>query len=629
MKKVNKQSKNNYADLIQKLKEIYPPLFKDEGNLDEEELKSLMKNFASTSEGKYEFNWAGKMNAKRNAFTTSRAMLKPDKERSLDFDNTENLIMEGDNLEVLKLLQKSYQDKIKCIYIDPPYNTGNDFIYSDDFSEDKQAYWEKTGVTKDGVKLDTNTESNGRYHSDWLNMMYPRLLLVRNLLTDDGVIFVSIDDNEVHNLRKIMDEIFGEENFIAQIVREAIKGGSQSKNIRTTHDYVLAYGKLKAEIEFTGLEQDGMILNLQDKKGPYAKGRELNKWGVGSRREDSPSMWFPIKGPKGEDVYPIRNDGSEGRWRLGKVRMEKLVKDDDVIFEKRNNGSYIVYEKIRDASPKIKQFTTLFKNNYINAKGTEILKKCFGTERAVFDFSKPVELVIDLLRMSAVSDYDITLDFFAGSGTTAQAVMELNKEDGGNRKYILVQIPEKTDKKSEAYKEGYKTISDICIERAKRVSKKLEKEEKEKLIKEKDNLDLGFKVFTLSKSYFPENLFVSDPDKTEEENRKELERYLKDVSKQLDFNFDEFDLMYEVLLKDGFNLNFKLEKLPEFTKNNIYKVTDSEKEAYITLDSELKEDTLEKLQKFTDSRFLCLERALNTTKKWNLQNMFGSNLLVI
>lgn len=615
MEKVNKQSKNNYEEIIQELKGIYPPLFKDEGNLDEEELRSLMKNFASTSEGKYEFNWAGKMNAKRNAFTTSKAMLKPDKDRSIDFNNTKNLIVEGDNLEVLKLLQKSYQDTIKCIYIDPPYNTGNDFIYSDDFSEDKQAYWEKTGVTKDGVKLDTNTESNGRYHSDWLNMMYPRLLLARNLLTDDGVIFVSIDDNEVHNLRKIMDEIFGEENFIVSILWKRKKEKSNDvKGFAIQGEYILAYSKSdKFESPKEDLSEDYIASSYSiDDEGHYWRPVPIT---VDAGHKGG-GYEYEIETPSGKKYTRI--------WRLPQKSYRDLLENGNIYFGK-NEGS--IPQRIKHLDNESGTYPSNYWSDIAtNKEGKKEVLELFGFE--IFDTVKPTKLIKRLFKLAS-SKESIILDFFAGSGTTAQAVMELNKEDGGNRKYILVQIPEETDEKSEAYKNGYKTISDICIERVKRVSKKLEREEKEKLIKENENLDLGFKVFTLSKSYFPENLFVLDPDKTEEENKEKLGKYLKDVSKQLDFDFNEFDLMYEVLLKDGFNLNFEVEKLFEFAKNNVYKVTDGEKEAYITLDSELKEDTLQKLQKYTDNRFLCLERALNTTKKWNLQNMFKNNLWVI
>ena len=354
----------------EKLKTVFPECF-TEGNLDIDKLLSLCGEYIDNDFEKYKFEWKGKSECYRIAGKRSTGTLRPCPEESVDFENTNNLYIEGDNLEVLKLLQTAYYRKVKMIYIDPPYNTGNDFVYEDDFKDPMAKYKEITSQT-----TKSNPETMGRYHTNWLNMMYPRLRLASNLLRDDGVIFISIDDNEIDNLKKICNEVFGEENFIAQVTREAIKGGSQSKYIRVTHDYVLIYSKNINDVEFGGIEVEGIKLNLQDEKGPYAKGRELNKWGAGSRREDSPSMWFPVKGPNGEDVYPIRNDGTEGRWRLGKEKMHKIVNDGDVIFEKRQDGTYIIYEKIRDDSNREKQFISIFKDEYINAKEQKKLKNC-------------------------------------------------------------------------------------------------------------------------------------------------------------------------------------------------------------------------------------------------------------
>ncbi len=622
MNKVAKQSEDLYKEKIEQLKKIYPALFSDEGNLNEEELRAFLKQFASTSEGKYEFNWAGKMSAKRNAFTTSRAMLKPDKDRSIDFNNTENLIIEGDNLEVLKLLQKSYQGKIKCIYIDPPYNTGNDFIYTDNFSEDKKAYWEKSGTTQDGVKLDTNTESQGRYHSNWLNMIYPRLLIARNLLKEDGVIFLSIDDNELANARKIMDEIFGEENFIDNIIwKKRYGGGSKEKYLVSVHEYCLFYAKNIENIAdiFVPLNEDSINRYYKGKdqnydlRGPY----RTHPLEAGKAMDARPNLIFPIIAPDGSQVLPKK------QWLWSKERVEEALKEHSLEFIKTESGWSILtkqYLKEKDGSVRQAKVFSIIDNVY-SQHGTNEMIKIMGNAK-IFSYPKPTDLLKQLISVASSSEAEETfLDFFAGSGSLAQAVMELNREDNGNRKFILVQIPEKTDEVSEAFKAGYKKISDICIERVKRVS--------EKLAGEKVEGDLGFKVFTLSPSYFPENLFTPDPEKTEEENKKALAKYIEEASTQLEFKFDEFDLMYEVLLKDGFTLNFKAEKLPEFTKNNIYKVTDGEKHAYVTLDGDLKDETLQKLQSYTEERFICLERAVDTTKKWNLLNMFGSNLWVI
>lgn len=327
-----------------------------------------------------------------------------------------NFLLEGDNLHSLHLLERTHAGRIDVIYIDPPYNTGNkDFIYNDKIVD----------------------KTDGYSHSKWLSFMSKRLEIARRLLSDTGVIFISIDDNEQAQLKLLCDEVFGSKNFIAQITRQVIKGGSQSTNIRRVHDYVLIYVKsIELMTVFTGYEKEKIILDLEDEQGRYAKGRELNKWGAGSRREDSPTMWFPIVAPDGTDVYPIRSDGSEGRWRWGKKKLLEAVKNNNVIFEFKEDGRYVVYEKVRGQKTDRTQFTTWFQDKYVNSKGSQSLKKLFGGLMSVFDFAKPVELIYDLVFM-ANNRNAIVLDFFAGSGTTGHAVAQLNKEDGGNRKYIL------------------------------------------------------------------------------------------------------------------------------------------------------------------------------------------------
>ncbi len=529
----------------ERLKAVFPQCFV-EGKLDIDKLLSLCGEYIDNDFEKYKFEWKGKSECLRIAGKRSTGTLRPCVEESVDFENTNNLYIEGDNLEVLKLLQTAYYRKVKMIYIDPPYNTGNDFVYEDDFKDPLAKYKEITSQT-----TKSNPETMGRYHTNWLNMMYPRLRLAANLLRDDGVIFISIDDNEVDNLKKICNEVFGEENFIAQITREAIKGGSQSKYIRVTHDYVLIYSKNINDVEFGGVEVEGRTLNLQDEKGAYAKGRELNKWGAGSRREDSPSMYFPIKGPNGEDVYPIRNDGTEGRWRLGKEKMHKKVSEGDVIFEKRSDGTYIVYEKIRDDSNREKQFISIFKDEYINAKGTEEIKKLFQIEKSYFDYAKPVNLVNDLILMSKVSDGDIVLDFFSGSATTAHAVMQLNAEDGGKRQFIMVQLPELTDEKSEAFKAGYKNICEIGKERIRRAGAKIKEQNAD--------VDVGFKVLKLDTS----NLVKWDDTPLESSETEILKERFDTMIKSLKIDRSELDVVYEVMLKLGIPETYKV------TENNL------------------------------------------------------------
>ncbi|MCJ0542738.1 site-specific DNA-methyltransferase [Enterococcus cecorum] len=534
---------------IQKLRQIFPDVF-TEDKIDFGKLQQVLGEYVEDSTERYNFTWNGKGRALRLSQTPSLGTLRPCKEESKDWDTTQNLYIEGDNLEVLKLLQKSYYGKVKIIYIDPPYNTGKDFVYPDDFHDSLENYKKITGQVDDnGNRISTNTETSGRYHTDWLNMMYPRLRLARNLLADDGVIFISIDDNEVDNLKKICNEVFGEDNFVAQITREAIKGGSVSKNIRNVHDFVLIFAKQIDNIEFSGIEMAGLKLNLEDEKGKYAKGRELNKWGAGSRREDAPGMYFPVKGPNGEDIYPIRNDGSEGRWRLGKQKMTEIIENKDVIFEKRENGSYIIYEKLRNDSPRKKQFISIFKDEFINAKGTEEIKKLFEVERGVFDFSKPVNLITAFLIMAASKD-SLILDFFSGSATTAHAVMQLNAEDGGNRKFIMVQLPEATDEKSEAYKNGYKNICEIGKERIRRAGEKIKEKNKDK--ENIENLDIGFKVLKLDTS----NIRKWQPDYDN------LEQSLLDYVDNYVDGRTELDVVYEIMIKYGLDLTYPVD---EFT----------------------------------------------------------------
>jgi adenine-specific DNA-methyltransferase len=595
--KVEKELFNVDNENLQKLASLFPSAVKD-GQLDIEALKEELGQFEEVGQEKYELNWAGKQNAKKearkNVLGKTLRYIEGD---GVNEDTTQNLYIEGDNLEVLKLLRKNYYGSIKMIYIDPPYNTGNDFVYNDNFSISQEELEQIQGERDEyGERLQKNSKDSAKYHTNWLNMMYPRLQLAKDLLTDDGVIFISIDDNEQANLKQLCDGIFGTENFIAQITREAIKGGSQSKYIRITHDYVFAYAKNLNDIEFGGIEVEGIKLDLKDEKGAYARGRELNKWGAGSRREDSPSMWFPITGPNGEDVYPIRNDGSEGRWRLGKERMYKIVKDGDVIFEKRDNGTYIVYEKIRDDSNRIKQFISILKDDYINAKGTESIKKLFNIERSYFDYAKPVNLIQDLLKMSNSMEDDIILDFFSGSATTAHAVMQLNSEDNGNRRFILVQLPEVTDENSEARIAGFDNICEIGKERIRRAGQKIKDEiengnQQLKLGEEPKKVpDIGFKVFRVGETTLNwEKLSLLGKDLAHD--------YLPNTSNKdrLDFTPDyqnDLNVVYEIMLRqEGLPLTSNIEKLTDIGSRT-YLVADS---YLISLEETITPEMIEKL----------------------------------
>lgn len=405
---ISKQTRNEIKEFLTELKEKLS---------DDESIIKLNEIENAIMEKKYGLVWEEHEedvdHQLKNKIPVFRE--KENKEIINDKKSPYNFLLEGDNLHSLYLLEKTHKGKVDFIYIDPPYNLGDDFIYNDNYVADHDNY----------------------RHSKWISFMSRRLNIAKHLLSSDGKIFISIDNAEFSQLKLLCDEIFGEHNSFGVIVREAVRGGSRSNSFRDSHDYVLCYAKNINEATFSGIEVPGIELDLKDDRGPYARGRELNKWGAASRREDSPTMWFPIPGPNGEDVYPIRNDGSEGRWRLGKKRMMEKVENDDIIFTPRGDGTYICYEKIRDNPPKIQQFTSLFLAKYQNSYGAERLKKIFNTSMSVFDYAKPVELIKDLLLLSDTREDALVLDFFAGSGTTAEAVLELNKEDGGNRKFIL------------------------------------------------------------------------------------------------------------------------------------------------------------------------------------------------
>ena len=390
--------------------------------------------------------------------------LIPRKDKSLTdkVSLRDNLIIHGDNLKALKALLPMYAGKVKLVCVDPPYNTGEEkWVYNDRMNSPMMQEW--LGKVVDGEDLTR--------HDKWLCMMMPRLKLLRELLSENGVIFVSIDDNELQRLKLLMDELFGEYNFIGQIIRQTIKGGTGPSDVlRKTHDYVLSYAKRLEDIELGATEIESLPVDQRDEKGLYRKGRELNKWGAGSRREDSPTMWYPIPGPNNEDVYPIRNDGSEGRWRWGKDRLMKAVKNNEVVFEKRKDGTYIVYEKVRTTEPRRKSFQSLFLDDFTNAIGTEDLKKIFE-DKCPFDYPKPLSLIKTLCQIAQVEDGDIVLDSFAGSGTTAQAVLQMNEEDGENRQFIIIQMPEEIKKDKTAYKMGFKEVVDIAAERVRRIIK--------------------------------------------------------------------------------------------------------------------------------------------------------------
>ena len=500
------------------------------------------------SKERYSLTWNGKSEARQIAQEVSTGTLRPAKEESKNWDNTENIYIEGDNLEVLKLLQKSYHGKIKMIYIDPPYNTGKDFVYKDNFKDNIENYKKVTGqVSEEGTKLTTNTDTDGRYHSNWLNMMYPRLKLSRNLLTDDGVIFISIDDNEQANLKKLCDEIFGEENFIAQIVWErAYAPVNLKKHFSESHDYMVCYSKnINLSIN-NGLkrseEADNRYLNPDnDPRGVW----QSDNFSVGPAVE---SNIYKIVSPSGRENYP-----PNGRsWRVSEEKFKEMLLDNRVWFGEDGNGV-----------PRQKRFLSEVKNSITpmtiwkytevghSQDATKKLKELFD-EVHVFDYSKTVELIKRCIELYTIQG-DIILDFFSGSSTTAHSVMQLNAEDGGNRKYIMVQLPELCDEDSEAYKAGYKNICEIGKERIRRAGEKIKSDESLPL-ENREKLDVGFKVFKLDSSNIKEW----------DTNTEDLKQTLLDSMENIKSDRNSLDVLYEILLKYGLDLNIPIEENKDF-----------------------------------------------------------------
>jgi adenine-specific DNA-methyltransferase len=565
------QSLSPLTEKLKLLKQIIPEAF-TEDKIDWEKLRITLGEDINFANERYVLNWAGKSDAFRLMQKSTTRTLVPVREESVNFDETQNVFIEGENLDVLKVLQKSYFGKVKMIYIDPPYNTGNDsFIYSDRFAETKDEYQKRVGdkddegyITNEGI-FRKNSRENGQYHSNWLNMMMPRLFLARNLLRDDGVIFISIDDNEVHNLRLLMNEIFGEENFIAQITRATgtPTGGGGVKPIVNEIDYLLVYSK-SPDLKFSGTpltKEESAIYDKEDEYGVYLI-RPLRRTGGEDRREDRPTMYYPLTAPDGSEVFPIAPAGYESRWICGKDKFDELNSANLIEWKQDADNNWNVYQKFY-LEGRLKQPGNLWTKIEGNKKATRDVRDLFDGKK-VFDFPKPEGLISKILQISTDTE-DIILDFFAGSGTTAHAVMQLNKEDDGNRKYILVQMPEPCDEKSEAFKAGYKTIADIAKERIRRAGKKIQSEiEAESKKKEAElnfdnaenrplEIDTGFKVFHLSESNFKE--WRQPEAYTTEALAEQLKLFIDPVAENANLQ----NMVYELLLKSGKDLNVNIE----------------------------------------------------------------------
>lgn len=566
MSELDGKSKDLINENIEKLKEIFPNIF-SEGKIDFDKLQNELGEFKEVENERYNFTWAGKSDAQKIALTQSTGTLRPCKDESKNWDTTQNLYIEGDNLEVLKLLQKSYYKKVKMIYIDPPYNTGKDFVYKDNFRDNIKNYLEITGqVDSEGNRLSTNSETSGRYHSDWLSMMYPRLKLARNLLTDDGVIFISIDDNEVANLRKLCDEIFGEDNFVGDIIWNSTKSVTNTALISVSHTHNLVYFKNK-EYYVLNREQfrlpeegEGFSNPDNDTRGPW----KADPFQVGGWR---PNQQYEIVNPKTGKVYKPNPNCS---WKNDYDKFIELEKDGRIVFGTTGDSGPQRKRFLSEALGRGKVSKTLWEDIETTTNGTQLLKKLFD-DKVLFTNPKPLSLINRMLQLSTRDSDDLILDFFSGSATTAHAVMKLNSEDGGNRKFICVQLPEPTDENSEAYKAGYKNICEIGKERIRRAGDKI-LNDKFSMLNEKDNLkfntqnsklnlDIGFKVFKLDSS----NIKAWDSD------YENLEQNLIDSVENIKSDRSAEDLLYEVLLKYGLDLTLPITEL-EFDGKRVFDI---------------------------------------------------------
>lgn len=610
---------------LARLKTEFPDLFTNEGQLNPAELLRLT---GQAGREHFDFQWWGKSAAKRKAFSPTTAALRYDSARSVNPEIAGgNAIIEGENLEVLKLLLCAYRGQVKCIYIDPPYNTGNDFVYKDNFKEGERAYWERTGVSEGGVKTTTNTRADGRFHSHWLNMIYPRLLVARQLLREDGVIFVSIDDNEVTHLRKVMDEVFGEECFVAIFPwRKRTAKTDVPFGVSQDYEWIVCYGN--AEF-LAGIEIERSYYRTPDFPNDGWRLSDLTKQTSAAER---PNSAFDMLDPKTQKSYAFN---PKRVWSVSKDTFDdyykkgKIVFPDDYDFLNIFIPAYRVFES-EDKAKVLKKYGT---DTSIKAVSTMLPKEVGMTETGSktindifngkpFAFPKPHQLIKHLLTVIRTDDA-LIVDFFAGSGSAAHAALELNAEDGGTRKVISVQIPEATDQNSEAHKVGFKKISDITIERVKRVIQGYG-----------DNpqpIDAGFKVFTLQKSAFPRADFAPDPDATEADQLAALKAFIAAKEASLFNTLDPQAVRDEVLLKCGFQLDVQLTPITEVTANPLYRARDQKtppREAIVCFDSHLDTTTLEWLRQQKGHRVIVLEAALDTTAKWNLHHQLGDGLVV-
>lgn len=578
MEKLKMQTANKADENFKKLAEMFPNAVTEAKNENGEIVRAIDKDVlmqeintkvVDGKEERYQFTWPDKKKSVLLANAPINKTLRPCREESVDFDNTENLYIEGDNLEVLKLLQETYLGKIKMIYIDPPYNTGHDFVYEDDFAMNVNDFLLINGEYDEvGNRLFANSESSGRFHTDWLNMIYPRLKIAKDLLTSDGAIFISIDDNELENLTKICNEIFGESNFVGCICRATgTTTGQDANKIGSSCDYCLVYSKSN-EFILNGLDMDEKDLkrfNEVDEKGRYST-LQLRKTGNADTKEERPNMFFQVTAPDGSKVYPFGPTGYLSRWRVSRDSYAKLVEDNMIVWKKSDFFEPVTTEGY-EKSPwtpyvkyylegRTKQVSNLFQDIEGNKKASIVLKDLLGS-KGIFDNPKPVEFLRILIQISTNSD-DYILDFFSGSGTTAHAAIDYSAKTNEKRKFIMVQLPEETDEKSEAYKAGYKNICEIGKERIRRAGQKIRNEQlgiknegdNSSLQTPNSSLDTGFRVLKCDTSNMKDVYY--NPAEYEPSLFSSLEDNIKE-------DRTPEDLLFQVMLDLGILLSSKIQ----------------------------------------------------------------------
>jgi adenine-specific DNA-methyltransferase len=621
---VKKQTPSITDEQLAGMRELMPQAF-TEGKIDFDKLRASLGDFADERPERYSFTWAGKRDAIRILQTPSRATLIPARKESVDFDKTQNIFIEGENLEVLKLLYKPYFGQVKMIYIDPPYNTGNDFVYPDNFADPLDTYLKLTGQKdSEGNLLTSNAETSGRYHSAWLSMMYPRLFLARQLLREDGVIFTSIDERELTNLRTLCNEVFGEECFVAVITLLCNpKGRSQDKYFATNHEYIVVYsknvlpkgfftvGKDEEQIEAEYLEEDEggkyRLLELRNTHREFGRHNRKNLFYPFYVDSESGEVYLEPK-EKLIKVLPIWDDGFEGCWTWDQ---KKSNRDLDFLVAKQIKGQWKIYRKSY-ASGSDKMLKTIFsEKEFFTERGQKAFNQLFETKQKIFQSPKS-PFLISQLTATCTSKDDLIVDFFAGSATTAQAMLELNREDGGNRKFILVQLPEPIPSPSgrgQGERE-FSTIAEIGKERIRRVIKKMKKEREGQLKLDKPE-DLGFKVFKLAESNYKQW------DSTEQKDSKAYAKQMEMLADPLVKGWKEADVLYEVALKEGYGLNVQVE---ETESKDIQKVSDPDKgqSFYLCLADKVKLKDLKSLNLKKDDLFICRDVALDDESAANL-----------